>query len=206
MQCFGDILKVPVFCIDTLNSHTDRFASTFRKNEILFTESANLVSRYEIGHQVKMIQSWSFDELDKLYAPIVSYHSPETKAEHFVAVHSCNSLNEWCLDESNELKKFYSKSLQNRVICLISFPKSTKFLPIVVFSNGCLAFLNKIKSECFDENKNYIDATEKIVGIESHIVSKNTVVLYYIVSNKRTDFNSVYKINLDNSKLNYIYL
>lgn len=200
MQCFGDVQKVPVFCIDSLHSHTRRYAATNKRNEIIFTESANQVSKYEIdnNNQVKVIQSWSFDELNKLYSPLVSFVSAETKQPHFVAIHSCNTLVEWTLGDSNELEKIFSKCLKNLVVAIISFSPHHKCQPLLVFSTGYCLFLNQIKSALLDENQSRIDKEEKIIGIQYQVLSKNVFKLYFIVSSPT--YTAVYKSILNKSK------
>jgi len=195
MDCFGETRKIPTLCSDSLNSLTTRIAITNSPTEILITESANLATKYDI-EQYKSIQSLSFNELNKLLLPLSSYYSAKRGLEILIGVHSGNTLFEWSY-ESNELKPECKKHFQTAISAILS----TKYGPIIVFSNGFAELLHKLKND-FDEEKvsAIIEPNEQIIGIEYHCFSKSNIALYYIVRPKDNDKLVVYKLILSSSK------
>lgn len=202
MECFGDVQKLPTRCSESSRWLLNRFAATNLDSQILITESANLIFKYDLVKR-KSLDSWSFDELNKLLSPIAIYYPLVGKKdpkpiETLVGLHSGNNITEWVPTELRELKFVLKKNFKKQVLTIVSFLADSNFDPVVVFSNGFAEHWTKIKSPEFDEGsiEPVIDANEQIVAIKSSIANKTSVALYYITENKSTQEKFVYKLTI----------
>lgn len=190
MDCFGDYQKIAASCEDSFEKFHYRYLRSNKSNEIIVTESPNFVAKYNINKRFSLVQSWSFDELNKLSLPISFGYNFDY--DHFIGVHACNTLIEWRPNENQKLEPLFKKIFNNHsIVNIITSPKLKQ--PMIVFSNGWVEFLDKIKSEVYSEKSiiNIIEKNEKIIFIEKSIFKKRTIV-YYIVENNKGQ-NKIYK-------------
>lgn len=206
-DCFGDVQKLPTKCSDAARSLVNRFAPTNSPTQILITESANLVSKYDLEDLRHSVDSWSFDELNKLLIPMVVYY-PETgkmnvPQETLIGLHTGNTIIEWVPSESRELRQKQRRKIKNVIIAIVSFGDNTSFEPIIIFSNGHAELYEDMKDN-WNENsiKPVLGPNEELVAIKHFSESNMTAKLYYITLNKSNSQKTIYKLTVfSNSKL-----
>lgn len=195
MDCFGDYQKITASCEDSFENFHCRYLPGNNNTEIIVTESPNFVAKYDIKQRFSLIQSWSFEELNKLSLPISFCYNDEN--DHFIGVHACNTLIEWSLNENQKLVPVFKKIFNKySIIDIISSTKLKQ--PLIVFSNGWAEFLNQIKTQFYSENSisAIIENDEKIIYIGKCILTKK-VIIFYIVENTNKQ-NKIYKCEFEN--------
>lgn len=204
-DCFGDVQKLPTKCSDATRSLVNRFAPTNSPTQILITESANLVSKYDLEDLRNSVDSWSFDELNKLLIPMVVYYPEVGKLslpqETLIGLHSGNTIIEWVPTESRELRQKQRRKIKTPITAIVTFSEKS-FEPLIIFSNGYAKHYEDLK-DGWDESSvvPVLGSNEELVAIKHFVESNKTAKLYYITLNKLTSQKTIYKLAVfSNSK------
>lgn len=187
MNCFGESIKLPTLCNDSFQTYHRRFMVSRNNNDhLIINESANLVSKYDMSVKPMVaLQSWSFEELNRLVVPAVFDDS--CYPNRMVAVHSCNTLIEWIIhndDNGKQLSQIFKKNFSLEIIDIL-LPKGKHSDILIVFANGSITSLKQVKTAHFSEenSQNVIDEKEKILEIEMSILKRRTVINYRTIDN-----------------------
>lgn len=206
-DCFGDVQKLPTKCSDATRSLGNRFAPTNSPTKILITESANLVSKYDLEDLRNSVDSWSFDELNKLLIPMVVYYPAVGKLllpqETLIGLHSGNTIIEWVPTESRELRQKQRRKIKTPITAIVSFAEKS-FEPLIIFSNGYAEHYEDLKDGLNESAIVPVLGSNEVLMTIKHFSESNlTANLYYITLNKLTSQKTIYKLTVfSNSKSN----
>ncbi|OTF84177.1 hypothetical protein BLA29_002010 [Euroglyphus maynei] len=204
MNCFGESIKLSTISDDSFRPYHRRFRiSQHNDDHVIISESANLVSKYDMSVKPMVaLQSWSFEELNRLIVPAVLDDS--CHPNHMVAVHSCNTLIEWNVhndDNGKQLTQIFKKNFSLEIIDLL-LPNGKQSDILIVFSNGWITSLKQVKTDYFSEedSQNVIDENEKIQEIEMKTTKRRTMIHYRTLD--RNELNMyIYRLDIKNDRI-----
>lgn len=198
MHAFGDAKKVLSSCSEFFPS-SYRFSFTLNKQEIIITESANLVTKLN-GLSGESVQNWSFDELNKLHTPLVVFYNDQQQ-ERFLGVHTGNRLVEWRVKHNGQIIPVREKTYASKIVSVLCLGQWKKFNPLIVFERGQIESYDKTLLDSFTEPQDDLfDKNEEIVHVECSRTSKTTLAVYLITINARKNVHNVYKCSVDKSE------
>jgi hypothetical protein len=175
MDCFGDICKLYNQFDSSLNKIISRFHK-LNSNQLIISESINLVANYEITNGFAPLESWSFPQLSQLSFPVIVDNSSNDENQYIIALQEPNLLTKWSFGVNK--KRVEKNWFKTKIIAFISFYDSFSAQPILVFDNGfCQSINNAIKNRREDHKQRIIGSDEIIQFVDAFV--DNQIVDYF---------------------------
>ncbi|XP_056018887.1 nucleolar protein 11-like isoform X2 [Ostrea edulis] len=130
-------LEEPVVLADDIKDHTILYVNaSCTEGNVIVTQNPNLINIYKIDDQ-KALQSWSTKHNEHITSPVI-WSEFDKK---YIAVINKKTVRTWG-EEEQDFEKSTTKNAKHAIKRILPNDSTS---PVVVYNNGAVAFLSKIK-------------------------------------------------------------